>query len=239
MTAEPLPQPVAALPCQNRPDQWFDPAARTASLRACLACTYRRRCAQQALQLQPTDGMWAGVWIDNNFDDAASLLTAIATTPDTRSQQIRAEANDAAKASTVTPPASPPPPAPAAETHHLKARRPLTSPEAPRSLVLARSSGHCEVMAPGCALTAHHLTSRLPDREIDSAAWLYAVCRPCAEVVQSLDAPIARRLGYILASADTADRAPFLWRQAHRVLFDSGGGLSTVDRHPRLDNQAR
>jgi hypothetical protein len=239
MTAVPLPQPVAAPACHARPDQWFDAAARPASLRACLACTYRRSCAQRALQLQPTDGMWAGVWISGNFNDAAPVLTSIATTSDTRGRRVRPEANDAAKTATVAATTSPPPPAPTAETYSLRARRPSASPEAPRSLVLARSSGHCEVMAPGCALTAHDLALRLAGREIDDAALLYAVCRPCVEVVQSLDAPIARRLGYTLASTDTASTAPFLWRQAHRVLFDSGGGLSAVVRHPRLESRAK
>ncbi|AQA07148.1 hypothetical protein BVC93_32170 (plasmid) [Mycobacterium sp. MS1601] len=238
MTAVPgLPQPVTVLPCHTNPDQWFNPVARTTSLKECLACTYRQGCAQRALHLQPTDGMWAGVWISNDFDDVAPLLTAIAT--DTPCKRVGADDTEALRVTAVVGTASPPPPATTAAAHVLRARRPPTSPEAPRSLVLARCSGHCEVMAPGCALAAHELASRLPGREINDPALLYAVCRPCAEVVQSLDTPIARRLGYTLEPADAAASIPFLWRQAHRVLLDSGGALTSADRHRHLDSRAR
>ena len=48
------------LPCHADPDQWFDPAARTQSLAACLRCPRRRWCAR-ALTCRPSWGMWAGV----------------------------------------------------------------------------------------------------------------------------------------------------------------------------------
>ena len=72
------PEPEVPLACHLDPDHWFDRAARTASLAACLACPFRRWCARRALQYRPSWGMWAGVWIDGRFAPPPGYLDAIA-----------------------------------------------------------------------------------------------------------------------------------------------------------------
>ncbi len=68
----------APLACQLEPDRWFDRTHRTYTLQQCLACPARRWCAEQALRYKPISGMWAGIWIDGQFDRAARYLRAIA-----------------------------------------------------------------------------------------------------------------------------------------------------------------
>ncbi|MFB1298508.1 WhiB family transcriptional regulator [Mycobacterium sp. pW049] len=216
------PDSVAPLPCHTDPDQWFDPRHRTASLRACLSCPHRPWCAARALRQRPSCGMWAGVWITGRFDAVALQLHAIATSTaptDIAADPTPPDSSDPEKAS-----------APSRPTGVIS--RPARGISA-KAIVLARASGHCEVMAPGCRLSVSLMESRLPNGFVDDAATVFAVCEPCAEAVQTLDPRIASRMGFRVDNPMSARVTPFVWRQAHRLLFDAAGGL-----HPMRDRNA-
>ncbi|MFS0899989.1 WhiB family transcriptional regulator [Mycolicibacterium litorale] len=206
------PDAVAAtvsLPCHADPDQWFDPAARTQSLAACLRCPRRRWCARRALTCRPSWGMWAGVWIDGRFAPVAHRLNSIAAdAPPPR-------ATGAVAAST---------PLPCATGVPSPAGARCSTPAPAAALVWARASGHCEIMAPDCRLSADSLESRLGEQPGESTASnLFAVCVRCANLIASLDPRLARRLGYRVCSRDRAPDAPFLWRQQHWVTLSTDG----------------
>lgn len=199
--------------CQSDPEQWFDAAARTTCLRHCLACPYRRRCAQLALQYRPSGGMWAGIWIpDRAFSRAAADLERVAAQPPT----IR--------------PCPPPPAAQPPDTQHLPTGvtvRP-NAPTSARAIVLARSTGHCEIMSSGCSLAADTIQRRTGTEHSCDAATSFAACRRCAQLIADMDPQIAQRLGYRITDARAATSIPFFWRQSHRLIFDSSGGLHPV-----------
>lgn len=210
------PDPDVPLACHLDPEQWFDRAARTASLAACLGCPFRRWCARRAMQYRPTWGMWAGVWIDGRFSPAAHYLEAIAAgTPLPHA------------AAAATPPICPPARTPAANPTGVMctdARR-----VAPKALVLARSSGHCEIMSTGCTLSAATVASRVPGPTDADASVLFAVCEYCASTVLSLDSVMARRLGYRLEDTRSAISTPFFWRQTHRLFLSADGSLHSAN----------
>ncbi|MCB0937442.1 WhiB family transcriptional regulator [Mycobacterium sp. 4D054] len=201
------------LPCHADPDQWFDPAARTQSLAACLRCPRRRWCARRALTCRPSWGMWAGVWIDGRFTPVAHRLSSIAAdTPPPRATGAVAASHRPLVRSPVRP-ESPPP-----------AGVRCSTPAPAAALVWARASGHCEIMAPDCRLTADSLESRLGEPPgKDTASTLFAACVRCANSIASLDPKLARRLGYRVCSRDRAPDAPFLWRQQHWVILNTDG----------------
>jgi WhiB family transcriptional regulator, redox-sensing transcriptional regulator len=48
--------------CQYEPpDSWFDPTRIRTSLAICTNCAVRQACAQSALDMDETDGIWGGV----------------------------------------------------------------------------------------------------------------------------------------------------------------------------------
>ena len=228
--AGPGPAPASEVPlaCHLDPDQWFDRTARTASLAACLACPYRRWCARRALRHRPSWGMWAGVWIDGRFAPAARYLDAIAAdTPLPRSP-----------AAVAAPPSRPPADMPTAEPP-VGARCSDARRAAPKPLVWARSSGHCEIMSAGCGLSAATVGSRVPDAPDGDASVLFAVCLHCAKTLHDMDSQMARRLGYRLDDVRVATSTPFLWRQAHRLLLGADGSLhSATDRRRQPETVA-
>ena len=203
------------LPCQQDPDRWFDRADRTHALAGCLACPARSWCARQALSDRAPWGMWAGIWIEGNLADAAPYLRAIA---------------DAA------PPAPPPPTAPAsaanAQCIEAPRRPPVIQPPAKHAVaavITARSSGHCEIMAPDCGLGLEAIASRIRGRcsqELPDAAAGYAVCRSCQAAVARVEPRLSHQLGYLVDSPATAATAPFYWRQSRWMLLDSAGGAA-------------
>jgi hypothetical protein len=211
-------------PCRVEPDRWFDRAHRTHALSACLACPARRWCAREALRIEPSWGMWAGIWIDGRLADAVQYLQAIAS--DTPVAAV-------APAGAI-PPTPPPPP----EQHAVRGPMPQTclTRSVPRwsvaSAVLARSSGQCEVMADGCRLIADARVSRMAGASADdavSAAAVYASCARCAETVRTTVEPSrARRLGYLLDSPAHAPEVPFYWRGCRWVLLDGAGRLLEI-----------
>jgi hypothetical protein len=206
-------EPMNELPCQRDPDRWFDRADRTHALAGCLACPARSWCARQALSDRAPWGMRAGIWIEGNLADAAPYLRAIAEA-----------------ASSAPPP--PTAPASAANAHCIEAPRrpPVIQPPAKHAVaavITARSSGHCEIMAPDCRLGLAAIASRSRGRcwqELPDAAASYAVCRTCEAAVERMEPQLSRQLGYLVDSSASAATAPFYWRQNLWMLLDSAGG---------------
>jgi hypothetical protein len=203
---------AAPLACAVDPDRWFARSDRTAALEACLRCPARRACAREALRANATWGMWAGIWIDGRREPAARYLRAIAADwPPHRQAAAR-----------VTSPAPiPRNPAP------LPRRRPIAG-RSVAVVVAARSSGHCEVMAQGCRITADRQLSRIVGQvshDATSAAEVYCTCATCADAVTS-SPDLMRRCGYVVESASMAPRVPFYWRGARWVLLGTGGQLA-------------
>lgn len=211
---------VEPLPCHANPDQWFERADRTATLAACLACPSRRGCARQALDSRPAWGMWAGVWIDGRFSEAAPLLRVIAEDRAPAVTQLSTQSS---------PPVSPSDQLPASPTG---VRCSYADRVPARTLVLARSAGFCEIMVASCRLTADAIMSRIPSHGGGDPSTLIAVCQECAIALRRMDSQIVQRLGYRVEHAHTAATTPFFWRQKHRLLFDAGGGLHHVSGHP-------
>jgi hypothetical protein len=198
------------LPCQRDPDRWFDRADRTHALAGCLACPARSWCARQALGDHASWGMWAGIWIDGNLADIAPYLQAIAEA------------------------APPNPPPPVTNAHRIEAppRSPVIRPPATHTVmatITARSSGHCEIMAPDCRLGLDAIASRIRGRcwqELPDAAAGYAVCRTCQAVVTRMESRMSYQLGYIVDGPADAAAVPFYWRQNRWMLLDSAGGAA-------------
>jgi hypothetical protein len=159
--------------------------------------------------------MWAGIWIDGNLADVAPYLQAIVETA----------------------PPSPPPlitPPPPANIHRTEATRriPIIRPPARHTVmaaITARSSGHCEIMAPDCRLGLEAIASRIRGRcwrELPDAAAGYAVCRTCQAVVTRMESRMSDQLGYIVDGPANAATVPFYWRQNRWMLLDSAGGAA-------------
>jgi hypothetical protein len=217
VSAAPPPPMPAMLACQRDPERWFERHHRRDALAGCLACPVRAWCAQAALSCNASWGMWAGVWIDGVHDDAVPYLWTIAKGEAAQSDH-RASAVDA----TVT---SPPPP--------TLLLGPSTAPQA-RSVaaaLLARSSGHCEVLAEGCRYSFDRTVSRRPAGapiESVSPAELFATCGHCSQVVASLQPRLATRSGYVLAPGSDPAAVPFHWRGSRWVLLRRDGWLTEI-----------
>jgi hypothetical protein len=218
MSHTPPPPPSKSLACQRDPDLWFDRRHRAAALTQCFTCAARVRCAQQALKWHASWGTWAGVWIDGRHNDAAPYLQAIA-------------ADDPAPIDV--------PPAVAGKTtsHHPPAPAPLRRPPGsiPARLasaaVLARSSGHCEVLTQSCRYTFDRLVSRRPSQpaiENPPPAEMFAACAACAEIVARLEPQLATRLGYVVDPGRDPASVPFRWRGSRWVLLDRDGWLTEM-----------
>ena len=205
------------LPCQHAPDRWFDRAHRTVALEGCLGCPARAGCAARALRVRASWGMWAGIWIDGRHHDAAHYLRVIAS----ESRSITAPAAPT-PVTQPTPPRRDPTPAPLTALPRRLAK--LSA----RDRVLARSSGHCEVMAPGCGYGPDRIITRAPRSDANDAALQFVACNGCAATLSRLDEPLARRLGYRLTSAAEARATPFHWRQSRWLVLDSHGGATPV-----------
>ena len=205
------PSSAAALACTVQPDRWFDRSDRTAALEACLRCPARRGCAREALRANATWGMWAGIWIDGALEPAARYLRAIAADWPPRPRP-------AAGVPSAAPIMEDPAP--------LPRRRPIKR-RSVAVVVAARASGHCEVMASGCQLTASRHLSRIAGRaavDATSSAEVYCACGSCADAITS-STGLMQRCGYALELASAAPRVPFLWRGARWVLLGTGGEL--------------
>jgi len=205
------PAVTARLACTVDPDRWFARSGRTHALAACLICPARRGCAREALRANATWGMWAGIWIDGDAEPVARYLRAIAADWPPRPRSVERVALSA-------PVPHDPAPLP---------RRPPITGRAVATVVAARASGHCEVMADGCKLTASRQLSRIADRTVhdaSSAAEVFCACCSCADAISS-STGLTRGCGYVVQSAGAAARIPFHWRGARWVLLGTGGEL--------------
>jgi Transcription factor WhiB len=217
MSAAPPPPRPGALACQGDPECWFDRRHRRDALAGCLACPARPHCAREALACNASWGMWAGVWIDGRHDVAAPYLGAIAN--DDAAQD---DSRLATAPSISTPP---PPPVPLARP---PARRPSRSVSA---ALLARSSGHCEVLTEHCRFSFDRVMHRCPARphsENRCLAALFAACGACADIVTGLQPQLATRSGYLVATGRDLAAVPFHWRGSRWVLLDRDGWLTEI-----------
>jgi hypothetical protein len=157
--------------------------------------------------------MWAGIWIDGDIETVADYL------------------HDIAEAA----PAATPPPAPDTSRAAPHRKAPPMAPIRPTAggkasgpaLVAARSSGHCEIMAPGCALTWDGVASRLagqPECTSRDPAACYAVCRSCRAALAIMEDRLKRRLGYVIDPGQEPAEVPLYWRRCRWMIFDSSGG---------------
>jgi hypothetical protein len=207
-SAAPAPQAAGQLACRLEPDRWFDHADRTHALAACLACPARAWCAREALSAKASWGMWAGIWIDGNLADAAHYLRVIAE------DRPSATAPPPATVHRIEPPRQP-----------VVIARPANHGVA--AVITARSSGHCEILAPGCRLSLDTIACRLDssDEPADAAAG-YAVCRNCRAAVTRMEPQLRRRLGYTVDSPAATATVPFYWRQSHWMRLDPAGAAA-------------
>lgn len=209
----PLPQSPPA--CATDPERWFDKSNTTHALRECLACPLRQWCAGEAVRVRASFGMWAGIFIDDNPGDVAAQLLAIAHSP---SQATAGLAH----------PAAPEPPATPRSTN----ASPTGRVNAVLATVMARASGHCEIMTPHCRLTFDTLGSRVPGLDawtLQSASEVYAVCRPCAGVLAAAEPQFLVRLGIVVRPPYDPAYTKLFWRQAQWVYLDGGNRICPAE----------
>lgn len=213
MTGAPPPPQVGCLPCQLDPESWFDRHNRADALADCLRCPARRWCAREALECRASWGLWAGVWIDGRHDDAAPYLQAVVTDA---LPKVCAHATSDREPQACTP-----------------LRRPNASSQSgsAAAAVLARSSGHCEVLAEGCHYVYERLVSRrssMPSPEVSTPPDLFAACDSCADMAAALDSKLATRFGYVTDAHRDPAYVPFYWRRSRWVLLDHDGWLTEM-----------
>jgi hypothetical protein len=222
--ATPLPA-TSCLPCQLDPEGWFDRHHRVDAVAECRDCPARRWCAREALQSRASWGVWAGVWIDGRHEDAAPHLRAIASGVLAHSSAVAAVLIEERSKASVT--------GSGLGRMSTPLRRPSGSP-VPRSVmtaVLARSSGHCEVMAEGCRYTYDRLMNRRLAVAVEEASTppeLFAACNVCADMIAALDPKLAAKTGYLLDSQRDPTHVPFYWRRSRWVLLDRDGWLTEM-----------
>lgn len=207
------PQPQSPPACAADPELWFDKSQTTHALRECLACPIRPWCAEEAIRIRASFGMWAGIFINENLPEVAPLLLAIAQSP--------ADETGAG-----------PDPAP---QHRPPSGPSITSPthrvNAVLAAVWARSSGHCEIMTQHCRLTFDTLGSRVAGRDpwtLERASDAYAVCRPCAAALDAAEPQFVERLGIVVRPPYEPAYTRFFWRQAQWVYLDGGSRICSA-----------
>ncbi|MDO3268018.1 WhiB family transcriptional regulator [Mycobacteroides abscessus] len=198
--------------CTRDPARWLDPEQQSATRRLCLSCPRLSLCRNQTLNDKPLHGMWAGVWIDHDFDTKSHLLRPAATQRGLP---------------------HPHPPSAACLVSALTITG--LSAEA-AALVAARASGHCEILAPACLLRQQLIFNRRHDLNFggdsapaDSPAEALACCENCADLIEHTDVHTALQLGYITTADHPSPLAPVFWRQRRWVLLDHFGHLQPLD----------
>jgi hypothetical protein len=211
-------------PCQLDPERWFDRRNHAVALAGCLGCPARRWCAQEALQCRASWGLWAGIWIDGRHEDAVPYLQAVAADALAQSSVVAAVVIDSREGGGPTGDSRWAP---------TSLRRPDGSsrPKEVTTAVLARSSGHCEVLAEGCRYAYERLVSRAlsrRDAESFTPPDLFAACSSCADMVAALDPKLAVQFGYVTDTRRSLAHVPFYWRQSRWVLLDRDGWLTEI-----------
>nr|VTP04716.1 Transcriptional regulator WhiB [Mycobacterium riyadhense] len=209
-------------PCLQHPADWFDPTRRTFTRQQCLKCAVRRDCCQTALRSRPSYGMWAGVWINGDFENKRPLLLTHAH-PATEDAKP-AEQPTIAQATT-----------PAHRPHRSNRRsrvgKLLIAPPPPliAAQITARASGNCEIMAPACTYQQAAIFSRrrraTRARQLGSPADGIAACPNCIDLIEHTDIPTALDLGYIVDPRSATSTTAMLWRQHRWVYLDTRGRI--------------
>jgi hypothetical protein len=161
--------------------------------------------------------MWAGIWIGDHPEAVAHHLQAVVAddpTPKPRIRENRTATTEVMDRQAPLP--------------HRVPIRPVP-PGSVAATVLARSSGHCEVVADGCRFTADLQLSRINGStagEATSATTVYVACRPCAQILEGVDGrEAARHLGFLVDDPIDAVSAPLYWRGTRWVLLGRAGEL--------------
>jgi hypothetical protein len=220
MTSTTPPPDSSCLPCQLDPERWFDRRNHADALADCLRCPARRCCAREALQCGASWGLWAGVWIDRHKDAVPYLQAIAAGTLAERSAVAADVIAGRPRCDRNAPIATP-------------LCRPFGSspPRSTKTAVLARSSGHCEVMAEGCRYTYDGLVGRhsgVPNAETSTPPDLFVACSVCVDIVAALEPKLATGFGYIIGARRDPTGVPFYWRRSRWVLLDRDGWLTEV-----------
>lgn len=212
-------------PCVQHPGIWFDASRRTFTREQCLrACPNLVLCSQSALSNRPTYGMWAGVWINDDFSAQQDVLAA-------RAHLSAAEPADGPPDTPHEPTPSPPPIPPARRTRVGKL---LTAPPpaAISAQITARASGNCEIMAPACTYAQRAIFSRRRRAVITAfitPADALAACLNCIDLIEHTDIPTALDLGYLVDPRSCMSTTAVLWRQHRWVHLDTRGRIHDVD----------
>lgn len=195
--------------CARDPARWLDPEQQRRTRRLCLSCPRLALCRKQTLDDAPLHGMWAGVWIDHDFETKRHLLALMPP-------------------QALLPRLEGPPPTPLVSALPVMN---ITTEAA--ALVAARASGHCEILAPACLLRQQLIFNRRIDlghdcAPADSPAEALAVCENCADLIEHTDIHTAQQLGYITTAQHPSPSAPMFWRQRRWLLLDHFGRLHPV-----------
>lgn len=222
-------------PCQQNPADWCDPTRRSFTRQQCLQCPQRSDCARSTLQNKPSYGMWAGIWINNDFTSKQHLLLLDPPPPPARAAEPAEHAD----------------PAPVQKTRARVPRRArrlrvgrlllASPPPATAALISARASAHCEIMAPACTYQQAAIFSRRrrnnTARDLTSPADGIAACHNCIDLIEHTDIPTAMDLGYLVDPRGTTSTTAVLWRQHRWVYLDTRGHLHDVNQ-PALIHSA-
>lgn len=220
-------------PCEQNPADWCDPKRRVFTRQQCLQCPRRRDCAGSTLRSKPSYGMWAGIWINDDFASKQHLLLLDPPAP-----SVIEPTTHAADA-----------PAPMTRARRPRGTRrirvgsllPATPPPAIAALITARASGHCEIMAPACTYQQAAIFSRrrrsVTLRDLASPADGIAACGNCIDLIEHTDIPTALDLGYLVDPRCTTSTTAMLWRQHRWVYLDTRGHIHDVN-NPALTHSA-
>lgn len=216
--------PMLSPPCSEHPNDWVDPHQLTRTRRLCLRCPQLSDCAAAALLQRPNFGMWAGVWIDGDFEGKHHLLgrhiPAISSATTATHQDPPGQGGHS-----PTAPASARP-----RSRRQLVRRLHTQPPGMQiaALITARASGHCEIFATGCTYQQSAIflrRRRSANTTLGSPADAIAACSNCIDTIEHTEISTALDLGYLVDPRSPASGAPVLWRQHQWVYLDTRGNL--------------
>lgn len=219
-------------PCTRNPADWSDPARRAFTRHQCLQCPRRRECAHHTLKSKPSHGMWAGIWINDDFTSKQHLLLEPAPPP--APAQPRQPSTTADRR-----------PSPRTERRGRRVRVGKLYPAAPvpavTALITARASGHCEIMAPACTYQQSIVFSRrrypVSAAELASPADGLAACPNCVDLIEHTDIPTALDLGYLVDRRASTSTTAVFWRQHRWAYLDTRGLIHDIN-HPAQTHTA-
>ena len=220
-------------PCQRNPADWSNPKRRLFTRQQCLQCPQRSDCARSTLQSKPSYGMWAGIWISDDFTSKQHLLL-LDPPPPPNTDPAEHAAYAPAPVSRARRPRG---------TRRIRVGRLLTAtpPPATAALITARASGHCEIMAPACTYQQAAIFSRrrrsVTARDLASPADGIAACHNCIDLIEHTDIPTAMDLGYLVDPRCTTSTTAVLWRQHRWVYLDTRGHIHDIS-DPALTHSA-